>query len=70
MSTDLTAELVEGLAEAREHLAACFQFRDEVGALMIRLVERNDLTGWVLLELIRDLEARTGEFVLSEEENE
>jgi hypothetical protein len=58
---------LEILGELRGKVRAFHQFRNEVGALMLRLVEINDPVGLVLLEFVRDLEARMAEFDVSEE---
>lgn len=66
VSTSDLNEVHENVRNTHELLRAHWQFRNEVGALMLRLVERDDPAGFVLLELIRDLDARTGELYVEE----
>ena len=65
--TDL-AVAAENVRNTRALLAAHHQFRREVGALMLRLLEERDPAGQVLLELIRDLDARTAELYVNDDE--
>lgn len=65
-SADLQ-EARENIRTASRTLRAYMDFRAGVGALMLRLVARDDPAGFVLLELVRDLDARTQEHVMSEE---
>jgi hypothetical protein len=59
--------LPENVLRLHETLRAYFQFEREVGALMLKLAEECDPTALTLLELIRDLQARTGELYIEED---
>lgn len=65
MSVDLE-QARERAATAKEALGAYVQFENEVGGLMLRLVEQGDPAGLLLLELFRDLAARLGELYVEE----
>jgi hypothetical protein len=58
--------LPEDVLCLQEALRAYMQFELGVGALMLRLAEEADPAALVLLELIRDLQARTGELYVEE----
>jgi hypothetical protein len=59
--------LPENVLRLHETLRAYVQFEREVGALMLKLAEECDPTALTLLELIRDLQARTGELYIEED---
>lgn len=65
MSVDVGA-FTENVLCLQEALRAHMQFELEVGALMLKLAEECDPSALVLLELIRDLQARTGELYVEE----
>lgn len=67
MSTiDVMCRMHGDLLTYREAVTAATDFAEQVGALALRMVERGDPDGLVLLELFKDLYARLGE--LSTEE--
>ena len=62
----MSVDAIDSVQQFREMVKAYLQFEHEVGALMLRLAEDGDPTAMVLLELVRDLHARTGELYLEE----
>lgn len=61
------SEAWSAVQATRELLSAYDDFYEQVGLVAVRLAERQDDTALVLLELMKDFQARTGEFVTTEE---
>jgi hypothetical protein len=65
----VSVDAIDSVQQFREMVSAYLQFEREVGALMLRLAEEGDVrAATLLLELVRDLQARTGELYLEEGE--
>ena len=61
------SEAWSAVQATRELLAAYDDFYEQVGLVAVGLAERQDPTALVLLGLMKDFQARTGEFVTTEE---
>jgi hypothetical protein len=65
----VSVDAIDSVQQFREMVSAYLQFEREVGALMLRLAEEGDVrAATLLLELVRDLQAQTGELYLEEGE--
>jgi hypothetical protein len=67
--SDLTA-ITENIRNTSLALQAYARFHDNVAAVAIDMAERGDPTSLRLLDAMKDLQARTGELYVEENEND